>query len=307
MGKIDLSIIIVNWNSGPLLTDCIHAIKEKTTAISYEVLVVDNASSDNSVAQMTREHPDVALIQNSENYGFARGNNVALPHCQGRYIGFLNPDTVLLNRVFEDMVVYLDSHSQVGAVGPRLINADGSIQVGAAGEYPTLRTVLNEASALSQLFPHYPVFQGLYLRGNPLHNLEVGWLSGACLVVRQEIPRTVGGLNEGFFLYFEDQEWCYRIKQRGYKIMHLPHAMVLHYGSQSLIKMKVGDIKKNHITVTEYFRTFNSRTEAVVASWIFLLGLGIRYLASFIRDFFKKNAFERQRLVALHQFFRIIR
>jgi len=234
MSKLkDLSIIIVNWNTGDLLLECIRSIKETVKNYEYEVFVVDNASTDSSLESVERNHSEIIILKNQKNLGFAKGNNQALPRCQGRFILLLNPDTVLIDDAVDRMCGYLDAHPSTGVIGPRLLNDDGSHQPSTAGSFPTLSIIINEAFGLTKLFPKFSRTRGLYIRSGENKSLGVDWVSGACLMIRSEIIKKVGMLNEGFHLYYEDQEWCYRIKKSGYKITFNPQAKVVHYGKSS--------------------------------------------------------------------------
>ena len=295
----DLSIIIVNWNTGDLLLECIQSIKETIKNYEYEVFVVDNASSDSSLENAEHKHSDLIILKNQKNLGFAKGNNLALSRCQGRFILLLNPDTILIDDAVDRMCEYLDAHPSTVVIGPRLLNDDGSHQPSTACSYPTLSIIINEASGLIKLFPKFSSTRGLYIRSRENKSIEVDWVSGACLMTRAEIIQKVGMLNEGFHLYYEDQEWCYRIKKSGYKIIFFPQAKVLHYGNQSIRRLTLDDFKKNQINHRQYLQNFNNPFEAFLASKIYFWGLVMKWLIALTRNMLANDEKSRHRYKVL--------
>jgi len=228
--NVDLSIIIVNWNVRDLLCDCLNSIYEKTLGITFEIIVVDNASSDGSVEMVRAEFPQVKLLANSENLGFARANNLALPSAEGEYIGLLNPDTVLLNNAFGIMIAKLKDESNIGIVGPKLLASDGKVQEPCARKLVTLRSVIPRlligrmlATPLGTHLPpaEYDISQA------------VECISGACMVMRREVLTDERIFNPQFFMYVEDVDLCYETVHRGWKIFYLSEALVTHYGGES--------------------------------------------------------------------------
>lgn len=224
-----LSIIIVNWNTGRLLGDCLRAIARETPDLSHEVIVVDNASSDDSAALVRRDFPQVRLLESGGNRGYAGGNNLAFPLARGDFVALLNPDTLVEDRALERLVAFLRARPAVGAVGPRLLDPDGRYAIRNGGHQPTTLTLLAHYGGLSRL-------SGGRVRG--LHTVtdrrqRVGWLSGACLVVRRAVVDSVGPLREDWFLYAEDVEWCDRIGAHGWQLWYEPAARVVHLDRRS--------------------------------------------------------------------------
>jgi GT2 family glycosyltransferase len=231
---VDLSIIIVNWNTRALLRSCLASIQAEAQGIIYETLVVDNASADHSAAMVSENFPDVVLMQNDENIGFARANNRAIRRSRGRYILLLNPDTTVLDNALGQMVTFADTGPQIGALGCKILTTDGSIDFRCARRFPSLLTEFFARTRLSKRFPHHPLF-GRFLMGDWDHrsSREVDCLVGSCMMVRREVIEQVGLLDEDFFMYGEDMEWCYRIKRAGWRIFYYSEPQVLHIGSQS--------------------------------------------------------------------------
>jgi len=237
----DLSIVIVNWNVRDLLRRCLHSILpiyQSTNLPNTEIIVVDNASSDGSVAMIEEEFPEVRLIANSENVGFTVGNNQGITASRGRYVLLLNPDTEIVGNALATMVEYMDHHPQVGALGPQLLNPDGSIQ-SSRRRFPTLATAFLESTILQQWFPDSAVLRRYYVLDRPDDEVqEVDWVTGACVLARREAIEEVGLLDEGFFMYSEELDWCRRFKAQGWEVVYLPTARVIHYGAKSSEQVK---------------------------------------------------------------------
>jgi GT2 family glycosyltransferase len=232
---MNLSIIIVNWNTRDLLTQCLQSLLPLSPSpplplpLSLEVFVVDNASTDGSTA-MVREHfPWVKLIENSENVGFARANNQALRQATGRYAVLLNSDTVVRPGALQTLVEFMEAHLEVGACGPRLLNGDGSLQ-------PSCHPLLTPGREfwrllfLEKLWPRATYPQGQWDSQTP-RSVEV--IKGACLMLRREALDQVGLLDEQYFMYTEEMDLCYRMLKAGWRNYWVPQAEVVHYGEAS--------------------------------------------------------------------------
>ena len=225
---MDLSVIIVNWNTRDLLCQCLDSLTQKVEGIEMEILVVDNGSTDGSVTAVRGNFPGVRLIENPGNMGFAKANNHALSISKGRYLLLLNPDTQVKDEAIERMLSFMNAHAKAGLVGAQLLNADGTKQNSIAN-FPSLATELLNKNLLRWLFPEkFPGKERDY--PGPI---EVDSVIGACMLVRRETVEQVGLLDENFFLFLEETDWCYRMKKAGWKIYHLPQAEVLHFQGQS--------------------------------------------------------------------------
>jgi GT2 family glycosyltransferase len=220
---IDLSIIIVNWNTADLLQDCIESIIASTSGITYEIIVVDNGSSDHSRAMVRDRFPSVRLIANASNLGFARANNQGIQVSCGRYIQLLNSDTLIDPGALTALVGFLDAHPQVGIAGPRLLNGDGTLQRSWA-QFPTFWSEIKGINV--RLWRRFLTCDGT-------EAYSVDWVGGACLLIRRETITQVGMLDEHFFMYSEETDWCFRARQAGWEICYYPNAQVIHFGGQS--------------------------------------------------------------------------
>lgn len=223
---MDLSIIIVNFNTRDFLRDCLTSIFSQKAKMDFEVWVVDNASQDQSVQMVEKEFPKVKLIKNKENLGFAKGNNSALQKSRGKYLFLLNTDTVVKEGSIAKIVDFMGKNPQAGALGLKIFNPDGSPQ-------PSVGIFYNLFSAFLMLFGGESLG---FLRTSPSEIKEVDWVAGAALVVRREILNKTGLLDENLFMYMEEVEWCYRIKKAGLKIFFYPGAQVIHYERASSSK-----------------------------------------------------------------------
>ena len=242
---VDLSVVIVNWNVRDLLRNCLQSIVVGSAvercevgilslnSRSMEVIVVDNGSADRSVEMLSREFPGVHVVVNEENMGFIRGCNQGMEASRGRYILLLNPDTEVLENALSVMVDYVESHPRVAALGPQLLNPDGSIQ-SSRRRFPTLATAFVESTILQQWFPRSRVLDRYYLKDQPDDvTQEVDWVAGACVLLRRGAIDQVGLLDESVFMYSEELDWCQRAKSAGWDVVYLPIAQVIHFEGKS--------------------------------------------------------------------------
>jgi GT2 family glycosyltransferase len=230
---MDLSIIIVNWNSAHFLASCLDSIYKHVTGITFEVIVVDNASYDGSEKIVTEQFPRATFIQSDENLGFPKANNLGYKHSNGRSLLFLNPDTKLLDDRLPAMLQYLDSSENVGAVGCEMVNEDLTLQTRYVQAFPTVLNQLLAADILVRMFPKsrmWGVHPAVEFRGRPL---DVEVLAGSFILAKRAVFELAGRFNEAFFIYAEDVDLCYMIKQSGYKIQYIGFPSLVHYGAQS--------------------------------------------------------------------------
>jgi N-acetylglucosaminyl-diphospho-decaprenol L-rhamnosyltransferase len=225
---LDLSTVIVSYNTRDMLRDCLRSLPAATAGLAVETFVVDNASPDDSAAMVAAEFPNVRLIANTENAGFTRANNQALRLSVGRYVLLLNPDTEADPGSLTTLARYLDTHPDVGAVGPKLVNTDGSLQPNGRRFPNPWRDLLGHI--VLPLFHRGPLnLTWEYAREDFDKEWETDLVTGACLMTRHEIMDRVGMLDEDFFMFYEEIEWCWRIRKAGWKIAYVPQARVVHH------------------------------------------------------------------------------
>jgi N-acetylglucosaminyl-diphospho-decaprenol L-rhamnosyltransferase len=236
--SIDLSIIIVSYNTIDLLNKCLSSIEAWLEANSHtgEIIVVDNASTDGTAGMIRRRFPDVTLIENKRNSGFAAANNQGIQAARGQFIVLLNPDTTVLGDAFGQMADYLTTNPEAGIVGPKLLYPDGSVQ-SSRRRFPTRLTGYLESTIVQDYWPDNRVVRRYYMDDRPDDKTQsVDWLVGACLMVRREAIEAVGLLDERYFMYSEEVEWCYRMKQSAWRVIYLPQASVIHHEGASSIQ-----------------------------------------------------------------------
>ena len=230
MGRTTLSIIIVNYNAGHYLESCLKSVYAETKQIPFDIWVVDNNSKDASVSIIRRNFPLVNLVENEENAGFAKANNDAISKCPGDYILLLNPDTLIRENAIEKMVKFLDENPQTGIAGCKVLNDDGTLQLACRRSIPAPGVAFFRLTGLSRLFPNskgMAKYNLTYL--NPNEANEVDAVSGAFLMIRQQVVDKIGKLDERFFMYGEELDWCLRTKKAGWNVMYYPDAEIIHY------------------------------------------------------------------------------
>jgi GT2 family glycosyltransferase len=282
---VDLSITIVNWNTKNHLANCLDSIYQNAKDAAFEIIVVDNDSDDNSAEMVRAKFPQVTLIENNENVGFGAANNQAIRISQGRYVLILNPDTLVLPGCLDQLMDLLASRPDVGAVGPKVVNVDGSIQLPCIRNVPTLFTEYLELSHLSARFPKSRVFGRYYMtycdRSLPR---QVSLLMGCCIMVRKKVLDEIGLFDEQFFLYAEDMDLCYRIQKAGWKSWYLPTAQIVHIWGQSTERISKHRVFHNqqakYIFFKKHFgaaKAFEYRLATLLAAITVYLEYGFLY------------------------------
>jgi GT2 family glycosyltransferase len=235
---MDISICIVTWNVSALLRDCLNSIYKNTDGLTYEVIVVDNDSKDDSVEMVKREFPQVKLIENKTNAGFTRANNQAIKVAKGKMIMILNPDTEIIGNTMRQMMDFMDVHPECGVLGPKLLNTDGTLQR-SCKTFPTLEVMLYNALFLDSLFPRSKVFGKHFMTWWDFDNImEVEQPMGSALLIRREVLDSVGLFDEKIYFWFDEVDLLYRIKHSGWKIYFTPFAQIKHHLSKSFKQWK---------------------------------------------------------------------
>lgn len=253
----DVAIIIVTWNSCHVLGDCLNSIYAAAKRATVDIWVIDNASSDGTVDYLHSAQPDVSVIANHANVGFARANNQAAFQSHSRYLLLLNPDTRLLPEALDQMVAYADSHTAIGVVGPQLLNPDLTIQRSCWRGYPGIGMAAIDGAYLWKV-PWLSVAQRSEYRPHELlQPREVDHLLGACLLIRREAWEQVGPLDESFFLFLEETDWCWRARQQGWKIVYYPDAEVLHFGQHSMRQQPVRNLPHLYRSYCHFYRKYH--------------------------------------------------
>jgi GT2 family glycosyltransferase len=231
--KSNLAFILVNWNTKELILDAVHSIIETVSEYSYKIIIVENGSCDGSAEMVKKFFPEIRLIRNKKNVGFARAVNQGLALAKARYIFLLNSDARLHGRAIKNLVEFMEKNRGVGIAGGQLIDIDGSRQNSIAS-FPSLATELLNKRLLRIIFPHrYPGKERDY--PSPI---DVDSLVGACLIARREAIQEVGNLDEGYFFFLEETDWCRRMKTHGWRVSFVPTACILHLQGASAGRVK---------------------------------------------------------------------
>jgi len=230
---MDLSIIIINWNSAEYLRNCLRSIFEHTRDLDMEVIVLDNASFDGSREVVQEQFPQVRFIQSEANLGFAKGNNSAVRQAHGSWLLFLNPDTELLGPAINRLLETGKTLPRVGALGARLLNSDGTLQKSCVQAFPSLAKCLLDADILRQWFPKARVWGNHSLYSTDGVPVPVEGICGACLMTARSTFDRIGGFEEDYFMYVEDLEYCLKAQKAGLQNYYVPKAVLIHHGGKS--------------------------------------------------------------------------
>lgn len=275
-GAVDVSICIVNFNTRDDLDACITSIVQSNPSVTYEIIVVDNASRDGSADIVRTKYPFAKLIANDRNVGFAAACNQAMRTATGRYALLLNPDTIIHRGALDELVKFMDEHDDVAIAAPKLLNIDGSLQYSCRA-FPTLLVGLFRNTPLERLFPsNKPTRQ--YLLANHSHNepMKVDWVSGAAMMVRMQAIGRIGMFDEGYFMYCEDVDLCWRMHQAGFKVFYVPSAVITHAIGRSSDQLFVPMLIQRHRSMLRfYFKNYRHRIPLIFAPLI-VLGIGLR-------------------------------
>jgi len=229
---VDMSIVLVCWNNKAYLDPCLKSLYEGGLKSSFDVVVVDNGSTDGSQQMLTEKHPDVMLIQNEGNVGLGKASNQGIEATNGRYVLLLNNDTLVNGPALDVLVEYLDSHPKAGATAGKLLNPDNSFQSGFAPFSTLLEEFLIVTHIGELLWPGYPS------HGDSNEIKETGWMSSACLLVRRSALNQIGLLDESYFIYGDEADLQFRLDKAGWKVVYLPNSSIIHFGGRSMDRWK---------------------------------------------------------------------
>jgi hypothetical protein len=274
--KVELSIVIVNYNDKAHLESCLSSLEADAQELNLEILVVDNNSSDGSQEFIEKRFPKIKLIRNKENKGFSRANNQAIRESRGEFILFLNTDTVLLPKTIELLLEEMKRNPKAGALGPALLKGANVYQASFGRKVSFFSEVLHKCF----LNPYYKLLLKIVQKKR-----EVGWLSGACLIVRRDILDEVGLFDENFFLYFEDIDLCFRIKKRGWKLVYFPQAKIFHEGGVTTTPLKFSSRLEYRKSQLYFYQKHNSKTSL----FLLRLYLGLNFSLLYFWGWLKKD------------------
>lgn len=287
---MDLSILIVNYNTRELTLDALRSVYGSETNYSYEVILIDNHSTDGSVEAIRREFPQVIIIENQENVGFAKANNQGMRRANGRYVLLLNSDTVIQPNTLEVMLQLMDERPDIGASGCKVVLPDGSLDRACRRGFPTPSASFYYAFGVAKLFPHVPKFNQYQLSYlDPDDEYPVDSLVGAFMLVRRSVIDQVGMLDETFFMYGEDIDWCYRIKQAGWEIYYYPRTTIIHYKGAGKKRRSRKVLYEFHRAMILFHRKHYRRKYPWLVNGLVYAGVGVKFLMAFVVNEFRRR------------------
>ena len=273
---MDLSVIIINWNTKKLLDQCLSSVFKHTKDLKFEVIVVDNNSQDSSQALVEKKFPKTKLILNKDNLGFTKANNQGIKVAKGKYILLLNSDTYLIENSFKKIIKRAQKLKNLGALGPQLLNDDKSIQQ-SVGFFPNLpqvffwMTFIDDLPGGQLLKPYHVDHDSFYQKER-----EVDWLTAAAILVSQKVVEEVGGLDEKIFMYGEEVEWCHRIKKAGFEVFFSPVTKIVHIGRGSSQKIPTAAFIGEYKAVLYFYQKYRSRISLQIARVFLKIGALLR-------------------------------
>ncbi len=289
---MDLSIICVNWNSVNYLRECIPSVYEHTQSISFEIIVVDNASPEGGVDALKQEFPDIVLIKSGENLGFAGANNLGFKQSKGKCILFLNPDTKLLNPAINIVLQRLQSLPNAGIVGCKLLNGDLSVQTSSIMRFPGILNQVFQAEYLRLRWPSFPLWNIGPLFSSSAEPAKVEVITGACMMMRREVFEKVGMFSEEYFMYAEDMDLCWKVSRAGFSNYYAGEGRIVHFAGvssprewQTIMKMRAE---------LRLCAKFHGRYYAFLFRSVFALNAAIRLSAVTLLSLFRKDSRDKE-------------
>ncbi|MBP9732123.1 MAG: glycosyltransferase family 2 protein [Candidatus Magasanikbacteria bacterium] len=284
-----LSIIMVSWNTAEFTKKALASVFKETNGFEYEVIVVDNNSSDLSVSMIQKEFPLVRLIENKENVGFGKANNQGMLIAKGDYFFLLNTDTLISDSAITKLVNYLDLYPEVTCVGPRLLNTDGTFQ------HACRRNLPNPVSAFFHLFGFTKIFTknrvvNTYKKyvDNPDITEPVEAISGAAMMFRRNVYEVIGGFDEDFFMYGEDLDFCKRVFDQGWKTVYVSESRITHFGGGSSNKRRTASLVNFYESMWIYYKKHFYSKANLILSCIIFAGIKVRMVVALIINMIKK-------------------
>ncbi|MDD5467923.1 MAG: glycosyltransferase family 2 protein [Anaerolineales bacterium] len=290
-----LSICIVSFQARECLRNCLNSVYANPPAGEFEVILVDNHSDDGTVELAQREFPDIRLIINPENRGFTAPMNQALRAGRGEYLLELNPDALVLPGAFDHLVDFMEKHPEVGICGPKVLNMDGSLQKPCRRGESRPWAVITYFTGLSNLFPRSKWFGGYlmsYIDEDETH--EVAGVSGSCMLIRRQVIQQIGYLDERFFAYQEDADFCFQARKAGWKIFYVPAARIIHHGGKGGSHVRpFRSILEWHRSYWLHYRKNMARDYPFIFNWFYYLAIIIKLILALVLYLFRQGKFAR--------------
>ena len=294
-----LSIVILCWNDLEVIVNCLQSIHDGTHSTEFEVIISDNGSRDESVEVIRKKFPQVHVIENGTNLRFAKANNVGIRACKGEYILILNPDTIIHDGTLDKLVMFADQHAEAGALGCKVLNADGTYQV-SGRPFASLRGEWIAALYLRPLGYLFDWFlSDSYTAWKGQTQRTVGWLSGCFILIRSDLIKRLGGFDEQFFYYYEDMDLCRRVWDAGYSIIYTPEMTITHLGGQSTKRSPRAFALDSQITRYRYYYKYFGKRGARGCRRVALVSLFLRRLGYGLLQFVNPSKDGKSRLETL--------
>jgi GT2 family glycosyltransferase/lipopolysaccharide/colanic/teichoic acid biosynthesis glycosyltransferase len=280
-----LSVVIVSYNVREFVSQCLLSLLRSRFDESLEIILVDNNSSDNTVATVRERYPDVIVIENAKNRGFAAAVNQGVAASSGQFILLLNPDTIVEENTLHVLTGYLRANPDVGCVGPKILNSDGSLQQACKRSFPSPWVALTRLLGLSRLFPGSRLFGRYnltYLDPDKTHRVEA--LSGSCMCIPRSVWDTVGTMDDEFFLFGEDLDYCYRIHRSGFQVVYLPETHIIHYKGESVKTAPFDNLRMFYEAMVTFSRKYDSFSGGVLTRAFIRMGIALRAWWAYLRS-----------------------
>ncbi len=289
----DLSICIVTQQACDYLRNCLRSIDENSPVATYEIIVVDNASTDDTLNMLRTEFPTVQVIANQQNRGYTAPMNQALRQASGRYLMQLNPDTLIHAGALKTLLDFMDAHVQVGICGPKVLNSDGSLQKSCRRGDSRPWAVFTYFLGLSKLFPRSKFFGGYHLNHLPEDEINpVDGVAGSCMLIRREVVNQIGFLDERYFAYQEDADYCFHARQAGWQVFYVPTARVTHFGGRGGTRVQpYRSIYEWHRSYWLYYHKNFAKDYFVLFNWMYDGVIGLKLLSALVINALRKEKF----------------
>lgn len=288
---MDLSIVVVSFNTKELLGKCLRSVFASATTYSFEVLVVDNASADQSAEMVEQEFPAVKLTRNVHNVGYAKANNKAIKLASGRHLLLLNSDVEIMPDTLQKMLDYIEGHPEAGIAGPRVVREDGTLDLACRRSFPTPASALWHFLGLSFLFPRFKLssYNLTYLPEDV--EADVDSVMGAFLLIRRAAVEKIGLLDEDYFMYGEDMDWCFRTKAAGWAVRYVPAVKVVHHKGSSSRKIPGKALYEFHRAMSLFYDKHYRRSRSVFTTGAVKTGIWFVYLIKSIINGMRREKF----------------
>ena len=286
-----LSIVFLSYNTRDLTEQALRTVIDAAEGMEVEIFVVDNASHDGSADMVVEKFPYVKLLRNEDNVGFAAGNNVALQQVIGEYVLIINTDTIVRRDTLRVLASFLDEHPEAGACGCKIIDPDGTLQLDSRRGFPSPMAAFCKMSGLSRLFPEHPSISRYHMTYlNPEKIAEVEVLSGSCMMVRKAAMDQIGLLDEEYFMYGEDIDWCYRIHKAGWKIFYVPTTEIIHFRGESGRSVPLRILYRKSQAMSIFVNKHMRRRFRFFPLWLLQVGIALHGIFRFLLKIFRTTA-----------------